>query len=909
MQRIMHISETHEAWLPEENFPLVAMIDRFPRYVNKRVMDPHLKCFVDENGYEIPPEWGIPKPNPEAAYKSLAKYGKDIPSMEEYQVEAMNAAWSYTARQFGVYMCDSEIITLEESIAKMNMSSSSGAPFNQLYKTKRELFEQDSQIREWLEKDWETMAVDPNWSCLFTNSLKEELRTDEKIMENSQRTFLAGGTDATIHGTRLFSDMNEKMYASHIQTSSAIGVSPYKGNWDRLYQKLAIFSKGYALDESQYDSSLRTYMMWGCALFRWNMLKPDLQTEANLNRLRTYYRNLVHTLVITPEGVIVMKRTGNPSGSVNTISDNTLILYTLLAYAWILSTPENMRTYEHFEMHTSKALVGDDNTWTVSEEAHPYYNAHTVIAHWKVIGVTTTTDSMEPRHPRELDFLSAHTVFLDGLAVPIYSRVKMMTTLLYAPKNHHTPATTLQRVAALLSVGWIDVTFRKFCRHAIAWLLSQYDDVMCDEPTWILAKCQILTDAHYYRLFTGQRQYFVLKPQSFYLEGPVKLTQPNKKEMSTARARTNGTKPGKKTIRRRGPRKPRAQRVRVVAIPRKGRKPRTRKNKTLAAQGPSNTGMRSRKTCTVVEDEFIAPVVGSVAFAVTSYAINPGNATTFPWLSQQAKQWEKYHFNYLQFYYKRVVSEFATNGTTGKVMMNVDFDANDPPPSTKQQIEDSDPRVDGMPCENISLPLRANQLHSLTPMLYVRSAGLPGNADIKTFDAGNFNLATQGNQNTSEIGELRVKYSVSFVNPVLEATTVAPRNYNVSSYRTASTSLTSTLGAIVANGTEMANGIGTVNAAGFITLPAGNYLITASTKFTFGGLATQVSMNIQKNGVSLLTTANPQLTFVSGQLTVASLTEVGYISSNGTDTVAVRVVATFSTSTGDVTGNIVIQSV
>jgi len=341
----------------------------------------------------------------------------------------------------------------------------------------------------------------------------------------------------------------------------------------------------------------------------------------------------------------------------------------------------------------------------------------------------------------------------------------------------------------------------------------------------------------------------------------------------------------------------------------RGENPGLEKNKTLAAQGPSNTGMRSRKTCTVVEDEFIAPVVGSVAFAVTSYAINPGNATTFPWLSQQAKQWEKYHFNYLQFYYKRVVSEFATNGTTGKVMMNVDFDANDPPPSTKQQIEDSDPRVDGMPCENISLPLRANQLHSLTPMLYVRSAGLPGNADIKTFDAGNFNLATQGNQNTSEIGELRVKYSVSFVNPVLEATTVAPRNYNVSSYRTASTSLTSTLGAIVANGTEMANGIGTVNAAGFITLPAGNYLITASTKFTFGGLATQVSMNIQKNGVSLLTTANPQLTFVSGQLTVASLTEVGYISSNGTDTVAVRVVATFSTSTGDVTGNIVIQSV
>jgi len=758
MQRLMYISETHEAWLPEDNFPLVAMINRFPRYVNKRIMDPQLKCFVDENNYEVPPEWGIPKPNPVAAYKSLAKYGKDIPCMTEEQVNAMNAAWSYTARQFGVYMNESDIITLEESIAKMNRASSSGSPFNQIYKTKGELFDNDNNIRAWLENDWERLATDPKWSCLFTNSLKEELRTEEKIAENSQRTFLAGGADATIHGTRLFSDMNEKMYASHIVTASAIGVSPYKGNWDTLYRKLSIFSKGYALDESQYDSSLRTYMMWGCAQFRWNMLRADLQTEANLNRLRTYYRNLVHTLVITPEGVIVMKRTGNPSGSVNTISDNTLILYTLLAYAWILNVPENLRSYANFELHTAKALVGDDNTWTVSDEAHPYYNAYTVIDQWKVIGVTTTTDSMEPRNPRDLDFLSAHTVFLDGLAVPIYSRVKMMSTLLYAPKNHLTPSTTLQRVAALLSVGWIDPVFRKFCRHAIAWLLEKYDHIMYEEPTWILAKCQILTDAHYYRLFTGQRKYFVLPAQSCNLEGPVKLTQPNKNNMSTARARKNGTKPGKKTRMTKGKRGPRPRKV--------GRTRKANVGKTkVVVIGKPRQRMLPNGNLLVAHREFIGKVPGSVNFSITTDAINPGLPQQFKWLYPIAMRYESYVI-------RRLTYEFINSkaGTfAGDVIMGVDYDPSDPAPFNEDELQTYFGCKTSQICEPMRFTADPKMLHKIGPSKFTRIGGLSANQDIKLYDSGNFFIATTDCADTSNIGRLFVEYEIELMTPQVSA--------------------------------------------------------------------------------------------------------------------------------------------
>jgi len=260
--KVAHVCEEHEATLDERYFAIMGQIKRNPRYTNKRIMDPQLKCFVDEVGIVIPPDWDLAHPNANASYKQLMRYGKDILPMTDDMVKYMNLAWEFTERHFGLYMRDSRILGYEEAKTHLDMKTSSGAPFNVHYPTKEELFREDPDIDEWLKQDWERMAQDPEWTCLFTNSLKEELRTDEKMKENSIRTFLAGGTDAVVHGTRLFVDQNEKMYASHLKSASAVGMSPYKGKWDDLYQKLKVFNKGFALDESQYDSSLRTYMMW-----------------------------------------------------------------------------------------------------------------------------------------------------------------------------------------------------------------------------------------------------------------------------------------------------------------------------------------------------------------------------------------------------------------------------------------------------------------------------------------------------------------------------------------------------------------------------------------------------------------------------------------------------------------------
>jgi hypothetical protein len=310
--------------------------------------------------------------------------------------------------------------------------------------------------------------------------------------------------------------------------------------------------------------------------------------------------------------------------------------------------------------------------------------------------------------------------------------------------------------------------------------------------------------------------------------------------------------------------------------------------------GSGNSG-RARKSHMIDEDEYIADIAGSVAFATTQYAINPGQSGTFPWGYKIASLYEKYEFKYLEFYYRREVSEYATNGQAGKVMLSVDFDASDAPPSTKQQVLDSEPHVDGMPCtERISLKVDPSQLRHQDGC-YVRPGVQPTNTDIKTYDAGNFYISTYGNTNTSTIGELRVRYKVLVTVPVLEAAGTQsgqPGSFmeitsNLSGETTGATTALADAFASTTTPVIIANGIGAVLAStGQVTVPAGSYLISTSVTYSdssasvTGGYAyltqssvsnTDVVADMTANGASAQLLLNNSSGFKSWQATITPL--------------------------------------
>jgi hypothetical protein len=373
---------------------------------------------------------------------------------------------------------------------------------------------------------------------------------------------------------------------------------------------------------------------------------------------------------------------------------------------------------------------------------------------------------------------------------------------------------------------------------------------------------------------------------------------PRRQKQRQGRQRKN---PGKATVilarAQRAHKRPRKSGARLQKLNKQG----------VLGVGQTRGQSANRNSMMVSESEFVAAVTvaNQPNFNVTSYGINPGNSTLFPWLSTIASRFEKYTFTRLNFIYKKEVSEFATAGQTGKVIMSVDFDASDPPPGTKQQMEDTVPHSDAMPSQSFALNLQSKDLaNPATIARYVRIAGLPGGSDIKTYDVGNFNIATQGILANNEVGELHVNYTVKFEKPVLENSITAPANNQVSVFNALTQSLTTATPVNAVLATVVTNGLSIVNTAGSFVLPTGNYLCDAWFDFenAGGNNLTVCEVELTKNTVGV--TIGPTAFQGPGVQSMPLSLQPQYISSNGTDSYALLVNATFGASTTTITGQV-----
>lgn len=172
--------------------------------------------------------------------------------------------------------------------------------------------------------------------------------------------------------------------------------------------------------------------------------------------------------------------------------------------------------------------------------------------------------------------------------------------------------------------------------------------------------------------------------------------------------------------------------------------------------------------CRIVHREYIGEIVAGAGagtpFNVSSYPLNPGQASVFPWMSKIAANFESYVFNKLHFDYETE----APSSLGGTLVMAVDYDSVDAVPSNKQQAlayRGSVRSAPWNPCSHTSI---REDLHKQKTN-YVRFGPQPAATDLKTYDIGNLFVITQGVTTASATcGELYVEYDVLLKTPVFE---------------------------------------------------------------------------------------------------------------------------------------------
>jgi hypothetical protein len=108
----------------------------------------------------------------------------------------------------------------------------------------------------------------------------------------------------------------------------------------------------------------------------------------------------------------------------------------------------------------------------------------------------------------------------------------------------------------------------------------------------------------------------------------------------------------------------------------------------IAPMMPAVRAPRMRNTArgvVVSHHEYVGDLNGHFFYNIDRYNVTPGNPDIFPWLSRMAPRYEQYHFHRLNF---SLLPSTAATGDGMKGLM-LDYDVNDPAPTTKAELLNS----------------------------------------------------------------------------------------------------------------------------------------------------------------------------------------------------------------------------
>jgi len=164
---------------------------------------------------------------------------------------------------------------------------------------------------------------------------------------------------------------------------------------------------------------------------------------------------------------------------------------------------------------------------------------------------------------------------------------------------------------------------------------------------------------------------------------------------------------------------------------------------------------------------------GSTSFNLEKViAINPGLQSSFPWLASIASSFTAYQWKGLMFQYVTTSGNAvsAANAALGDVMLATDYNPGAGQFINKQQMLNEDFAMSTVPSRSITHPVEVNPRKTTVSKLFVRQGALNPNQDIKSYDIGTFNLATNGVQTNCQLGELWVSYDIVLYKPSLQLT-------------------------------------------------------------------------------------------------------------------------------------------
>lgn len=181
------------------------------------------------------------------------------------------------------------------------------------------------------------------------------------------------------------------------------------------------------------------------------------------------------------------------------------------------------------------------------------------------------------------------------------------------------------------------------------------------------------------------------------------------------------------------------------------------------------TNKSAKGSAIITNTELFIDVVapGNDLFESVSYELNPGLGSVFPWLASIANRYETYRFLSLEY---RYIPSVGT-GTNGRFMIAPDYDPDDDNSSeSKSKIATFDDAISTPVWQEATM--RCKKANLAKRKTYFTRSDNPTRTNSKlSYDALQLVLGYSGFTETTLLGELYVKYTISLETPQLDPDT------------------------------------------------------------------------------------------------------------------------------------------
>jgi hypothetical protein len=218
--------------------------------------------------------------------------------------------------------------------------------------------------------------------------LKDERRPIAKVDAGKTRIFTVLPMEFNIVFRMYFMEAIVSVRENRIRNSSCVGLNVWSNEWEQMFNYLKETGSNKAGDGDfgNLDGTLSDQVLWGVKDI-YDEMYPENERDSNIRE--KLWSMLVYCVHLN-RGKAYMVTHSLPSGVFGTSDFGSTYLAVIFRVLWMRMAPKKLATMKGFNTNVRMVFYGDDNVWSVTDEAAKFWNMGRLTEEFKSIGMEYT---------------------------------------------------------------------------------------------------------------------------------------------------------------------------------------------------------------------------------------------------------------------------------------------------------------------------------------------------------------------------------------------------------------------------------------------------------------------------------------------------------------------------------------